>query len=451
MKLVRGCAAVLTLGLGSQLHAGFVHVWGIREIEDSPALVVATVEGVVIKEPAPFTRPPRSNYWEATLRIHRSYSSRPLDKDATITVRYISYGNPDVGQVNGPFLPRFEKGYTALFPLKPGENGQWRLIADDGFNLTVPAIAGNPQTQEFPGSGRTFILGELAETLANGTAADRYAAAVYLREPGAWPDGFREVLDRAMGGSDDRWLEVACALLASLGIPQLTIDQLMANPNLPGTGNQAAAWALEKGARRDYPNRLIRCMLRNMPTYDWGAANRLLEFKDSPLVIRELTVSLTRDPSGSIYAAYVLVRNGQRAFLPEALNAAVKLASNPGPVPMNRLQASSALLRDYGSDEQFDIIPATLRRLKNVNEDQYRKLFGSVNYRQNKRELRLAAILLDDRRAGFGSLRYCDVAAATVEKLSGENFGIKQEMTSKERDRAITLAAAWLRSHRNAF
>src|SRR6516225_9946499 len=101
---------------------------------------------------------------------------------------------------------------------------------------------------------------------------------------------------------------------------------------------------------------------------------------------------------------------------------------------MNRLQASSALLRDYGTDDQFDIIPATLRRLQNVNEDQYRKLFGSVSYRQNKREL-----------------RYCDVAAATVEKLSGENFGIEQEMTASEHDRAVALAAAWLSSHQNTI
>lgn len=140
-------------------------------------------------------------------------------------------------------------------------------------------------------------------------------------------------------------------MLASLGIPQSTIHQLMANPNWPGTGNQAAAWRLEKGAMRDYPNRLIRCLLRNMPIYEWGATNRLLEFKDSPFVIHELTVSLTKDPSGSIYAPYMLVRNGQLAFLTVALKAAVKLASNPGPVPMNRLQASSALLRDYGTDE----------------------------------------------------------------------------------------------------
>jgi hypothetical protein len=174
MKFVARWVAVLALG--TQLHAGFVHVWAIREIEDSPALVVATVEGTAIKELAPPGRPhstPSDHYWEATLRVHRAYSSQPPNQDATITVRYISYGSQAFG--SGPILPRLEPGYTALFPLKPGNNGQWQMVADEGFNLTVPAILGSPPAQQPPGRGRTFILGELANTLANGSAADRYA------------------------------------------------------------------------------------------------------------------------------------------------------------------------------------------------------------------------------------------------------------------------------------
>jgi len=128
----------------------------------------------------------------------------------------------------------------------------------------------------------------------------------------------------------------------------------------------------------------------------------------------------------------------------------VSLVSAPEPVVMNRLQASSWLLRDYGSDQQFDVIPATLRRLKYRNEDAYRKLSGSVGYRESLRELPVASVLIDDRRPGFGRLRYCDVAAAEVEKLSGQAFGIKQEMTLEERDLAVARAAAWLRSHPQA-
>ena len=446
--------AIIALTSAPHLHAGILHVWTIREVQDAPLLAVATVEAVTKKQPVPPDRT-RSKlpeqYFEATLRVHRSYSHQPLRVGTRINVRYVSYGDLGAGGVNGyPIWPRLETGQTALFPLAPGENGSWRLVADEGMNLTVPALIGPPRTLEAPPNGRASILAELANTLANGDTPSRYAAAVYLREPGAWPDGFREIVERDVGTSDDRWLEVACALLASLGIPHPTVAELMATSDLQGLGNQTAAWALAKGAKRDYPDRLIRCLLRNMPVYDWGAANELLEFKESPLVIGSMKSSLSRDPGGSIYVAWVLVRNGQREFLPEALDAAVNLVSAPERVLMNRLQASSWLLRDYGSDRQFDVIPDALRRLKNQNEDAYRELFGSINYMQSRRELRVAAVLIDDRRSGFGTLRYCDVAAATVERLSGQAFGIKRQMSPEERDRAVARAAAWLASHPQA-
>jgi hypothetical protein len=389
-------------------------------------------------------------YWEATLRVLRSYPQQAVAVGSRVTVRYISYADV-AGSVNGPCWPFFERGQTALFALSPGERGLWRLVADEGLNLTVPAIAEQPDELRVTRGGRAFVLDELANALANGKAASQYAAAEYLRT-GQWPDGLTEVLEHAAGTSDDSWLEIACALLASLGVPHPTATELLTNPEVPAKQNpqrsalQGAAWALAKGAKRDYPNRLIRCLLRNMSGYEWGAANALLEFKDSALVLSGMDSSLSRDPAGSIYAAVVLIRHGQHAFLRAALDAASKLVSTPEAVSMDRLQASSWLLREYGSDREFDAIPATLRRLKHTNEDAYRKLFGSVDSRESRRELRVAAVLIDDHRPGFGTLRYCDVAAADVQAISGRDFGIKQEMTPEERDRAVARAATWLRS-----
>ena len=83
------------------------------------------------------------------------------------------------------------------------------------------------------------------------------------------------------------------------------------------------------------------------------------------------------------------------------------------------------------------------------NEDAYRKLFSAVGVSPNRRELRAASILIDDLRPGFGSLRYCDVAAGTVQRLSGEQIGVRQDMTPVEKDRAVSRASAWLNAHRN--
>jgi hypothetical protein len=431
-------------------------MWKIREIQDSPALVVATVEGVARKEPVPPGQTRSSipeHYWEATLRVHRAYPREAVSAGATITARYVAF-REEMGQIGGPIWPRFAKGVTALFALAPIGGARWRLVADEGENLTVPAIVEDFQAREAPHSGRSFIIGELVNTLANGSAARRSAAASYLinellfQDQEVWPD-LRAMLEQTLGTDDDQWLEVACAVLAGLGTPHVPIGQLMTNPNPPGAHNQAAAWLLAKGAKRDYPDRLIRCILRNLPAYE-GAVFTLLDFKDSPLLIRETTALLARDPGGSINVAWRLVRGGQRAFLPEALDAAVKLVSDPGPVAQYSLRAASYLLDDYGSDRQFDVIPATLRRLKNENEDQYRKLFLSGDTSYSKRWLRVAAVAIDDHRPWNGELRYCDLAAAMVAGVSGE-FQFRQGMTSEERDRAVAQAAAWLDSHRDAF
>lgn len=448
MRLFSACA--LLAASATPLPATLVHIFSISEIENSPVLAVANVESVTPKEMAPASEARSSapgQYWETTLRALRAFPTGTLVGRARVKVRYIA--SPAVKPLaigSGPFWPYFKPGMTALIPLAPGEDGMWRLVADEGSNLTVPAIEPAPQTAEKPATGRAFILAELANTLANGTTAKRFEAAGFLRNGHEWPDGLRGVLEGAMGDDDDRWLELAFIVLASMGIPHSHIDQLMANENLTATADQAAAWLLAKGARRDYPDRLIRCTLRHMAAYDWGAANILLDFKDSPLVVQGLAASLKNDPANSIYAAWALVRNGQEILKGEALDAAIKLVS--GPASLQQLQPASWLLRDYGSDAQFEVILTALRQLKSTNRDRYRDLFGAVDDRRSQRSLRAAAILIDDRRIGWdGGVRFCDAAAATVEGVSGQHFGMSWQAPVEERDRAVAAASAWLKSH----
>ena len=69
--------------LAVQAHAGLIHVWGIGEIDDSPALVVGTVLGVEQKDALPpglaRSKPPEQN-WEAALLVHRAFSRQPFVK-----------------------------------------------------------------------------------------------------------------------------------------------------------------------------------------------------------------------------------------------------------------------------------------------------------------------------------------------------------------------------------
>jgi hypothetical protein len=154
--------------------------------------------------------------------------------------------------------------------------------------------------------------------------------------------------------------------------------------------------------------------------------------------------ALSRNQKGAVTIAWYLARNEQRSMSPEALAAAEKLVTNPGPVDMSELQAASGLIRDYGDDAQFGALVATLRRLKTTDVEQYQKLFGSAAYSENKREIALAAVLIDDTREGFPPMRYCDVAAASLQRISGQDFGVVQNMTRSDWDRAVSRARDWL-------
>jgi hypothetical protein len=52
--------------------------------------------------------------------------------------------------------------------------------------------------------------------------------------------------------------------------------------------------------------------------------------------------------------------------------------------------------------------------------------------------------LIDDKREGFPPMRYCDVAAGELQRLSGEDFGVMQNMTRSDWDRAVGWAREWL-------
>jgi hypothetical protein len=205
-------------------------------------------------------------------------------------------------------------------------------------------------------------------------------------------------------------------------------------------------WILWKGDRRDYPNRLIRCLLRNSPYYAWSAAQTLTDFKDSTVLIDELNDRLRRRTSGAITVASVIVKSGQRAVLPEALNLAERQVADPSQVLPSELRVAAQVLAVYGDNRQFETLVAALRRFRPEDETRYRDLWWGATSEQNERQLRLAAVLIDDQRPFGGTLRYCDFAAWRVQSLSGQRFGSGrlEEMSLADRDRFVARAAAWL-------
>lgn len=423
-------------------------------LNEIPILAVGTVEEVVKLGDMPAGE--RRFQWEdrrfrARLLVRRAFSrvdARPFEVGSKITIHY---ANPEIrpggGYSGPPVIVDLQPGQTYLFPLVRSK-GLWTLQRDPIWNPIVAALIAEPSFSGPPNTPAGFVFRELTHVLANGTAEQRSQVAAYLTNfAGDVPDELPRLLALALGRDDDVWLEAGCAFLGILGVPRNNPELVYGEASPPFHDvRHLIIWILWKGDRRDYPNRLIRCLLRNARAYAWGAAVTLVDFKDSTVLIDGLNAAMHRDQPGSMTVAHFIVNAGQRAVLPNALELAQRIV-NRLTAPSPELQAAAQLILKEGNDRQFEALVSLLARWKQEDEKRYRALWSAAAYGQNPRELRLAAILIDDRRYGFGTLRYCDVAAGEVQMISGVKFGLSQETSIEERDHVVARAAAWLKDH----
>lgn len=438
---------------------GAPKAWQIQEIANAPILAVCTVRDVTARELVPpgITQwNGLGRYFEAKLFVNRvfrsptrSASPQPQPNE-TITLRYISYEPRSSCCANGsPLWPRLKAGDVALFPLTPsGGSNSWNLLAEQGEDILVPALAAEWRTPDGPGSPRAFILHELANTLTRGNSAEQSRAASWLAGQREEPAEIRPMLEALLGSNDDKWLQTATALLQFVGFPGLSVTDLMAGRAPVGlldkTVPSMAVWALKRGATRDYPNRLIPALIAR------GLYDPLREFRDSPVLDSEMTLALRRRAPESMLLALNFIRSGKTTFLGEALQAAAELAQKPASVPAENSSAltfACKLIIDYGNEPQLDAVATSLRQFQNADEDQYRSLWRAIDGSENKRALPLDAIVITDRRILSRDVRFCDTAAGDISRLSGEAFYAGSEASVAQRDEGIARAITWLKSN----
>jgi hypothetical protein len=444
------------------VEAGFVKFWQIGETASAPVLVVGQILDVRKGEPVPEGSLPwkaETLAMTADIQVLRSWtaSGQPVSVDR-IQVHYLAYGPSQTAFINGypPPLPIFEPGQVRILPLQENKNPisePWRLMADSGVNLIIPARGEIQQPVSPPATARAFIEREIANSLSMGTPPEVTAVASYLAEPMQNDDLSRELmplLEPAIGDDRERWAEVASNLMAAQGIPRPGIADLLSSTvkkeDFPGRQSLfLVRAALEKlKASPDTDTLLIERWIAEGPLHAWGSANSLLEFGDNPVTTELLRQALLNDLAGSSYIAWTLVRNGHQATLPEALTRALKVADHPGS-DLNDLQGSAALLRDYGSDQDLRRLAALVRKYQIQDKEFYSTLWQYATENGNPREARVLAVVLLDRRISFGETRYCDYALGVLEKAVGQNFGSGGK-TAKERDDAVSKAQAWLKS-----
>jgi hypothetical protein len=438
MRGLRMLAVWLAMTAG--LRAGPGTMKSFRDLGSAPAYAVCAVEEVTRGRAAS----PYEHFYELRARVLRGFGAKAGER---IAVRYRSADSPLPMQASGggsseaPVVRRFVPGQAALFALERGtaavELGDW-----------LPALRDAPGGMSH--SAREFFLRELVQTLTRGPIRDRLQAAALLSQyDGEVPAELARLLRASLGSNDDAWLETGCVFLGLWGVPLETQAELTygeASPPFHGL-RQMVTWILWKGDRRDYPNRLIRCLLRNAGEYSWGAANALLQYKDSTVFLDGVNAAMRRNAAGTMTVAWFAAKAGKQAVLPDGLDFAVRLVERKSASPLREIHPAVQMILTYGDAAHFDALVRAVARFQKEDESFYRELWGAAGYGVNRRELALARVLIGDKRPGFVTLRYCDVAASVVQRLSGQDFGVTQQMPQAARDAAVGRAAAWLAAH----
>ena len=255
-------AAVLLAGLAFY-PVGVQHHWGLADIENLPALAVATVDQVVKLGPV-YSQAAMwpQHFYEARVTVHRAFfqgADRGFDNGSRITVQYVNDdpctgGCGGGGGMNEPpnFVP-LHPGEVALFPLRQ-RKGLWLLGGIGKINTVLPAYRAEPAFGSEPRTGRAFLLRELTNALTHGTAAERFHAAAFFLTPSEGiPPELPPLIRAALGRNDDQWLETGCAFLGGLGVPG-NVPELVygeASPPFHKHLREMITWILWKGDRRD--------------------------------------------------------------------------------------------------------------------------------------------------------------------------------------------------------
>jgi hypothetical protein len=453
---ISGLLLVLFLWITIPAQAGPVHVWQLNEITAAPVLMVGEIVSVQKGKPIP-----GSSFWcsseswamTADVRVLRSYTAawKPFPFDR-IRLHFLACCKTPI--VSGPGFPKLEPGQVHVLPLRDNRNPAaqpWELLPDEGMDLTIPSRAemgyiGTPLT------ARAFLLREIANSLSFGTPEEVTATGRYL-------SGQREnltaeimpLLQPTIGDDRQRWAEIATSILATTGIPRPSVADLLSGKVDPEKLQWQASLfiaqaALRKlGASGETVDLLIQTLIEDAPVHVWGSATALLEYADNPVAIEMLRRGLKNDLTGSSYIAWTFARNGQKALVQEALVRALKVADRPD-ADRTDLQGATALLRDYGSDQQLHQLASLVRKYQTGDRKFYNLLWQFSTEDGNPREVWVLAVVLQDQHIVSGETRVCDFAVSVAEQATGQHFGAGGK-TLAERDAALSRALSWLRLH----
>jgi hypothetical protein len=395
----------------------------------APVLVTGVIEGTSRDQAV--SSADRTVMAHAVVRVLRSYPPSTLAAGESIRLDYAAL--PDgASPMSGPAVAEIRSGDILALPLKlnPDPTSPWRLISDEGLSLTIPAIARAPRFPGPPLDGRAFLLREMASAMLDGTRENVFAAAHYassqrITGPGQKPIGPELValVQSQLPPGDDRWPTIAALTLGGMGVPRPGVADLRAGKDLNGgqayAGSFITAVLQALGPSGEARQRLIHQLLASSDIASWGVGMTVPEFSQDPGLVGEMRQMLRARKPGVLSVARSILIAGQKSILPDATALSWYYISTPGANP-EELQAACWVIRDFGTDEQFDRLAAEIRDSQYRNRDRYDALWRNILWSDNQRERAVLAILLKDDRIYQGQMRYSEVARGELNRI-GQN------------------------------
>ncbi|PYT27694.1 MAG: hypothetical protein DMG57_17475 [Acidobacteria bacterium] len=442
--------------------APLIKQWQLEETATAPVLAVCQVDEVAKGGPVPagvvkWQVPTDYAFTELeVLRVFRQADNISPRQGDRIRLQFYTYHEKTAAVTGSPVWPWFKKGDTVVVPLQQNptpSRSTWRLTADEGMSITVPAIRQPWRSDEGPQTPIEFLFRELAGSLAYGLPDEAFRTASYLASQYApiLKSELMPLLETAVASHEGRWIEIATSLLSSLGIPRPSVADFRSGKWRTGSRSVDGVDALIAAVLEKLPpsarteEQLIYRLIDDSGVHSWGSAMSLIEFANHRALVEHLKGALSQRKPGTVYIAWTLVNNGQKGFLPEALAYAMQLIEQPGE-GTTEMQAACPLVRDYGTDTQFHGLVAAIRKYQHTDVQHYQILFGYSLYSgKNPREQEIAAVLLEDKRPFASELRYCDIGLAEMNRITGLQFGTVTS-SIEARDKGVSRALAWLRS-----
>jgi hypothetical protein len=417
----------LCLGLASSCGAHPSFTWPFERFAEAPVIVTCIVEETT-HDSSPFVVGQRVLIARARLLVLRSSPRSPVQRGERINLDYEALPEGASG-MSGPDVPDLKAGAVYALPLQLNPHPStvaWRLVADEGRSLVIPAIRREPPFVPRATNGREFLLQEIASVLISGTRAEVLTAVVYAGGQKTIAPGLMRLLAPNAGVNEDRWALIAASLLGSFGVPRPSVAAFRSGKETTGadyfSGSLITLVLQRLGDFAKAKERLIHQLLINSDIARWGVGVTLREFAQEPSLIRELRAMLKSASPGALYVARDILGAGQNEILGDATALAFNYLSASVPDPSD-LRIACWVIRDFGTDEQFSRLVAVVRGSQYEDRHRYDLLWSSTIWSDNARERMILDLMLADQRIYQADRTYSDIARGELARIEKSRQG----------------------------